>query len=232
MMKYASLFTLFLFATTAWAQTPQVELPDNLNQRNEDGEKVGTWVKYHAGGTLNFLTQFVDGERQGLRLVISEHGQVRAQEMYDADTLHGFQRYYDGQGRLERELNYNHGVKDGVETEYYVDRGRVRARTSWSNGEKDGVVEWYYPEGVVSAKYNYRQGSIEGLVEYFYLNGPRRSATYYENNQRHGEHKEFHENGQMKTLGTYYEGEQVGLWTFYNEDGTVQRTQQFREIEE
>lgn len=232
MMKYTSLFLLILMSSLSQAQLPNIELPDNLNQRNSDGEQVGTWVRYHGGGTLNFLTQFVDGEKQGLRLVISEHGQVRAQELYEGDTLHGYQRYYDAQGRLERELNYNHGVKDGVETEYYVDRGRVRARTSWSNGVKDGVVSWYYPEGVVSATYNYRQGNIDGLVEYFYLDGPRRSVTEYENNQRHGEHQEFYESGQRKVYGMYEEGEQVGLWTYYNEDGTVQRTQQFREIEE
>lgn len=232
MMRYLKTILLVLTASVAWGQLPEIELPENLNQRNEDGKETGTWVKFHGGGTVQFLTQYVDGLKHGLRLKVTEHGQIIAQELFERDSLHGFQRYYDAQGRLERELNYKHGVKHGVETEYYVDRGRVRARTEWVNGEKDGKVEWYYPEGVVSASYEYRQGKIDGIVEYFYLDGPRRSTTEYKDNQRHGEHQEFYESGQLKVFGQYHEGEQSGVWTYYNEDGTIERNHQYRELEE
>lgn len=230
MKKLVALFVLM--SSMVIAQPGTRPSYDNINQLNDDDEREGLWIDYHAGGTIHTLKQYVDGELNGLSIRMTEHGQLLSQEHYQNDVLHGPQRYYDNLGRLERELTYIEGVKDGIETEYYIPEGRVKSRTTWSMGERDGTVDWYYPEGVVSASYPYRQGKIEGKVEFYHLNGEIKILTDYVNNERHGDHEERYEDGSKKVVGAYDHGDQAGTWYYYDEEGNLERTREFRPIRE
>ncbi len=109
-------------------------------------DRVGTWTYYHNGsdkvmmteiyksgklngdqltyfdnGQLTEKTSFVEGKRQGKRIMYSEKGAVLKEFSYDNDQLHGLTKYYDtSSGKLIIEGNYKRDRKDGI-WKYYED---------------------------------------------------------------------------------------------------------------
>ncbi len=225
-MKIFVCILALVLGSPIFAQHDSLRLPEDLNQLDASGEKTGTWVEFHEDGVIALLVQFNNGLENGLKLQFDQGGGLIAQEMFNEGELHGMQHYYEF-GRLRRVVNYNHGVKDGMEYEYYDINRRLHSETSWVNGEKSGLAKWYFPEGNVSTTYEYRQGSIEGEVIYYFEDGTKRQSTLYKNNQRDGAHYEWHSNGEKKVIGEYRNGVQSGIWLHYDENGKLIRQTEY-----
>src|SRR5690606_13227980 len=227
MMRVFTVLVLALTCISLRAQ-PSIKLPEFVNQTDSREHKQGTWVEVHSNRSIKSIEHYKDGELHGMRIVMSDKGQILEQEMYRKGKREGLQRYYNSAGVLIREAIYVNGEKNGMEWEYYNTPGNHLKQTSlWKDDVKDGASKWYFPEGQISAVYHYDEGKIEGLVQYFYATGQLRSETMFLNSQKNGDYTEYHTNGQVKVKGRYENNKPVGLFEYFDEYGAPERTESY-----
>ncbi|RZT00358.1 toxin-antitoxin system YwqK family antitoxin [Aquimarina brevivitae] len=74
----------------------------------------GVQKTYFDNGQLTEETYYVDGKREGKRLIYSEEGKLMKQYTYKNDLLHGPTMYYDTEGELIIQGSYKKNKKDGI----------------------------------------------------------------------------------------------------------------------
>ncbi len=122
------------------------------------GRREGNWVEYHAGGLVKSITPYVNGRMEGLRVELSNTGQLEKRMAYHNDKLHGDYREFR-YSTLKEERSYENGKLEGT-TKIYYDDGKIMEEGAYKNGTRDGVSKWYDQQGNVTIEYEYKNGEL------------------------------------------------------------------------
>jgi antitoxin component YwqK of YwqJK toxin-antitoxin module len=121
----------------------------------------GAWMTYHTGtNKIETLTNYVNGRKNGIELVLNDRGQIEQSTEYKNDQLHGLSAKYRF-GRPTEETNYKNGKMDGPFS-IYNDRGNLQRRGNFKNGKQHGILQYFDEEGNVTLEYEYENGEKVG----------------------------------------------------------------------
>ena len=146
------------------------------------------------------------------------------------------------EGKIEWEVEYRKGVREGV-FKKYLKGGEMEEEGEYKAGEKVGRWETHakgeifvgtYKAGkkILKGKLN-KRGKEEGRwEEYDFRTGEKTKEIYwidgrkvlevgYKNNKRSGGYVTYYAKGEEKQVGRYEAGEKVGKWIEYDERGNI-----------
>lgn len=135
-----------------------------------DGKQIGTHKSWYENGQLRTITGYdslgnhnssdkvfyengalraENVYENGMRIRVNryyETGVLKSEELFSNDALQGACRYYFPDGKIQQEVNYVKGVKQGTALTYGED-GSVLKEINYVNDQWDGICTWYFPGG-------------------------------------------------------------------------------------
>ncbi|MFC1584009.1 toxin-antitoxin system YwqK family antitoxin [Fibrobacterota bacterium] len=207
-----------VFMEEEWIQGELGEIKTNIPKENLRTDKV----EYRKGVPAEKYTFYVDPEGRKIK-----HGEYK-------------EWYPDGQ--LERKLNFEIGLKHGVETHYHKN-GKKKRETGWrlnkhhgsdnswweTGGPRstdhyaEGILEGesihWYADGIKKSEVYYVKNEMEGKAQYWYENGGLKSRYHYKKGKMHGRIIQNYRNGSQKSVCEYMEGIRDGVCTYWHENG-------------
>ncbi len=162
-----------------------------------------------TGKAINCCT-VKDGN--GIMRFYDKEGKLLEEYEYNNTQKNGFAKYYKN-GKLDREGNYKDNEKEGVWKGYF-ESGVKYYEITYSNGKQNGAAAFYDSNGKISRKEKYIDGSREDIWTSYDENGNVQSEITYKNNRIDGACKYYFE-GSLSSSGKCINGTKVGTWTFY-----------------
>ncbi|MEZ4884485.1 MAG: toxin-antitoxin system YwqK family antitoxin [Chitinophagales bacterium] len=143
----------------------KVGAQENIEEEGDllNGQREGTWATYHKGvksHLLESVTNYRNGVKHGLFLVMDDRGNITEKGFYVNGNLEGRVFVYD-RGRISEETDYKNGQIDGERKRYYSNLQLQEAGT-FKNGKRDGYARWYDQDGNVTIEYQYKNGEKIG----------------------------------------------------------------------
>ena len=118
----------------------------------------GAWTNYHPNSRkINKVTNYINGQRNGLELTLNERGQVTEMKNYRNGELHGVVATYRN-GRPVTETTYAEGKVNGPFAVYNESNGKIQRSGTYKDGQFDGELYYYGPNEQVTLKYLYKDG--------------------------------------------------------------------------
>jgi hypothetical protein len=115
---------------------------DNGNYKTKqmwkDGKPSCTWYEWFEDGMLAHVQDFVNGMRQGPNRWWDNNFNLRLEESYDQDQLHGSRKVFDGIYRVEEQ--WEKGCLHGCC--YWFEAGKVRKREEYDRGKFVQYTVW------------------------------------------------------------------------------------------
>ena len=198
---------------------------DTLNRVDKFGKKYGSWEKYD-GKTLLWKGRFYNGEPIGEFTYYHLNKQIERKLYYYPNSpkvscvsyytngvkssegifinkeKDGKWLYFNVNGILVAEENYNKGKKQGRFKLFSGTDGVLLEEETWNNNVKEGEFNAYYITGALRIKMNYAKGKMDGGFENYYEDGSIWNKGQYKNDFRNG------------------------TWTAYNRDGKEVRVEE------
>ncbi len=213
--------------------------------------------KYHNDFLIDreFINQSDDnGLRQGLWKSFYSYKNIRKEENYKDNVLHGYYREYDERGRLLEAKFYDNGLviqreeAADIQVEIinqYDDNGKVIASGGFINDVAVGLHREYTADkSVIKIKEFNNSGQIiaDGISDdkgqkdeywkFYFSGGNIRSEGNFRDNKRIGLWKFYFPNKLLEQEGNYKNGLEDGLWTWYYPDGSLRREESYYRGEE
>ncbi len=209
-----------------------------LKHLNEDGEKDGLDIEWHANGQKDTELNYKDGKQHGLLTVWHENGQKRWEYNFVNGKKHGLVIGWHADGQKSVEGNWVHGQPHGYHVHWWDRSGFKSSEGNYEYGEKYGKWIDYNQHGRIHfSRVCYKDRRVVGKtievpkIEYYddTKTKPKfvtkvwdnRNLRYLKNfnanGEKHGLETEWHENGQKAIEANFVNGEKHGLMTeWYN----------------
>jgi len=206
-----------------------------------NGKKQGLSREFSKDSTLITVVQYKDnyvidrervnrvddqGNRQGIYREYYENGNIKKEENFLDNQLHGYYREFDGRGQLVMAMRYERGqIMEEIDEELkeildmkstYDQQGRLIFTGGYKEGVPVGIHRFYDTTGVVENAYLYNelgQKVSEGIID--------------EQGNRKGEWTDFYSTGELRAKGTYVDNERSGTWTYYYRKGGIEQSGKF-----
>lgn len=121
--------------------------------------KHGKEVLYYPNNAIAQNTFYVDGQKEGIVQIFTQKGVLIYEAIYLNDKLHGLCRMFDVRsGKLRSEMNFAHGVQDGVMNIYSTD-GKLWHQLYYKAGKKEGMAKEFDKNGKVILERFYKNGN-------------------------------------------------------------------------
>ena len=163
-------YTLIDFPGSSYKKAFLYDPNGNVIEEGEvlNGQKVGTWITYFNNGKLmaNTITNYVDGKKNGLYMLINDRNQMETIGYYNNDLQDGRWVSYK-YTRRTTDMTYKNGKLDGISRTFYDTGkdGQVQEEVEWKNGVQDGIYRYYQQDGTMIMDYLYKDGQkVEGAV--------------------------------------------------------------------
>ena len=199
---------------------------ERINRTDQQGRKQGTYREYY------------------------ENGQVKKEEHYLDNQLHGYFREYDGRGDLVMAMRYERGeimeefdedLREILDMKSTYDRqGRLVFTGAFKEGIPVGIHRFYDTIGVVENAHLYNelgqkigegvideQGRKIGSWKDYYPGGERRANGSYLNNLKSGPWTYYFIKGGIEQKGRFERGRFQGLWLWYYPNGNTWREESY-----
>ena len=118
---------------------------------------------------------------------------------YDSEGReHGWYRGWFENGSPSIEMQYNHGMKEGVRREWhYSQNGQLWKEDYYVNNLRNGVCRGWYENGQMEYESNYVDGKSNGVTKAWYSHGQLKSEIGYKDDVIHGIYKTWDEQGNL-----------------------------------
>ena len=156
----------------------------NLNQKDENGNRTGLWIKFYENKIPAYIIYFKAGKPIGEYLRYHENGARKARLFYNKDGYASAQ-LFDENKTLLASGTYAGINKDSIWKYYYSD-GKIAAQYSYKMGAKDGRSFIYYPNGQILEELDWKNNQKDGIWRQYYETGKKRMECRFENNLRNG----------------------------------------------
>lgn len=197
-------------------------------------------IFYDSTNAVKEIANYVLGKLDGPQLFLRQNGDTISFENYKViskkdqiqSILHGVQKLYFSNGKLESEVNYNLGELDGVYKKYNKE-GILIIDRNFKNGKENGRYISYNDDGKKMLEENWKEGVKNGAFVYYMPNDSIKSQENYVKGIPQGWFKENYENYQKKSEVLYEKGKIVSeqYWNEFGQDITKEKKEE-REAQE
>lgn len=122
--------------------------------------------KYYNKDYLEYDRNYLRDTLHGLSREFHSNGNIYQELEYHMGIPHGFQKTYDGQGRLIYKSTFDMAVKTGMWT--YYTNGQLASEAEFSNGVMNGDYKEYYEDGKPKLNGQYKKGEKSGWWTSYY----------------------------------------------------------------
>lgn len=129
-------------------------------------------------------------------------------EIKTGAPLNGMLKTYFPSGKVDAEINYANGVRDGKYRLYY-ESGALRSSGVYQNGKINGNLTSYYEDGTLQAETQVSDGLWDGTRRTYYHDGTLKSEEEFSQGLKNGEQKFYFEDGNPSMRVVYDMGNPV-----------------------
>ncbi|CAL2086613.1 tetratricopeptide repeat protein [Tenacibaculum sp. 190524A05c] len=202
--------------------------------RNEKLKKV---IKRKEKDIINFFGQSrekwssimskneidIKGETKEVSYVYNENNRVAAIGEIEEELKKGLWRFYDNNGLLVAEGEFDDkGGKKGSWT-WYFDFGKVKETASYKDGELEGENLMYHENGKLYIQARYSKGTLNGEYKYYNDKGALIQKKYFKENKLDGVYNAYFSVGEElpEFYVPYKDGVKDGEFLEYYANGDV-----------
>jgi antitoxin component YwqK of YwqJK toxin-antitoxin module len=192
-----------------------------MSQANfADGKMDGDWTIMDANDRKVMQVALKAGERSGVTTIWMPNGKVFRQMTYEHGVPVGdLLEVNPKNGELTKSATFENGRKITTKTEKFANGRQLRSETMYlaaKSVEKTPDDFWSTtPAKFVSDGKDLRHGTSKT----WYSNGQLEQEGAYDNDKKTGAFAYWHENGQIATTGAYRDDQPEGNWVWYYENG-------------
>ncbi|MBV1887866.1 MAG: toxin-antitoxin system YwqK family antitoxin [Urechidicola sp.] len=207
----AFLFCLFIFLGNLYAQ--------EINQTNENGERVGSWKKYYKNKRIRYEGQFENGKEVGVFKFYSAADSKFpiAIKNFDKDSEVVQVQFFTIKGFLESEGEMIAKDRIGLWVYFHKDGKNKMIEENYENGQLNGEYKIFYVNGKLTKLSHYKDGLLEGNSKKYSQEGVLVENVNYVKNVLNGPAAFYEINGNLKQKGVYEDDLKVGVWEFYTD---------------
>lgn len=198
-------------------------------QNENDSLNYQKKVLYNSG-KVNYLGQYIDGNKSGVWTWWYENGNKKDQCKYDDGSRIDTVFHWYESGRL-KQIQILPGEKipedkccdcNGTIIQYF-DNGEWNIKTYKNDSLNGPTVEHNIDSGgnVVIAVGQYRNDKETGFWQWFDKDSVLTQTAYYENGVTSGLHRTYHSNGTIASEGFLKNGQYHGLVIYYDNRGKI-----------
>lgn len=188
----------------------------------QNGQPVGSHIKYYPNGKESYKVRFRDGKMHGTEQFFADDGKLIGEGEYVLGVPKGTHWRNHPNGKSAYSAKYNSEGKLLEPIVKYNEAGQKIAEYYLVDDKYDGdCLEWY-DNGQLKTNHHYVNGKYDGEQTEFFSNGQIKVHSFYKDQQRDGTHEEWYENGKLCTRIQYSNGIKNGPAVRFFEDGTQQ----------
>ena len=197
---------------------------DTLNRVDKFGKKYGSWEKYDKG-TLLWKGRFYNGEPVGEFVYYHKNKQIERKLYYYPNSPKVSCVSYYTNGVKSSEGIFINKEKDGNWL-YYNVNGKLVAEENYEKGKKQGKFKLFSgQDGVLLEEETWNNNLKDGVFNAYYLNGSLRMKMHYVKGKMHGDFENYYADGAIWNKGQYKNDFRNGTWTNYNSEGKAARVE-------
>lgn len=134
---------------------------DTLNRYDANNLKTGKWIRHWIEtGKISSVEYYIAGKRNGLCIYYDLNGRMQNENEYQNDSLHGVFKFYSPTGQKEIS-EFKHGKQEGI-TSYYNYKGQLVEEYEYHNNMRNGFHRIYSESGRIIMESNYVDGRENG----------------------------------------------------------------------
>ena len=195
-------------------------------------------IFYDSTNAVKEIANYVLGKLDGPQLFLRPNGDTISFENYKViskkdqieSILHGVQKLYYSNSKLESEVNYNLGQLDGAYKKYNKEGILINDRI-FKNGKENGRCISYYDDGKKMLEENWKEGVKNGAFILYLPNDSIQFKESYKKGIPDGIFEEYYENRQIKSKIEYLKGK-ITKEEYWNQYGQVITDEKKKEREE
>jgi len=149
------------YANTSGYQLAKSYNPQNGSIMSEgpllNNMKEGAWLSYHTGrdtGKIKMVSNYHKDQKTGIEIEFATNGSLNKRVDYDGGVLDGIYAEYK-YNRPLKYAEYSMGELNGTYKTYYTN-GKIQQSTEYTKGKKNGKSEFYNEEGQIIMEYVYK----------------------------------------------------------------------------
>jgi len=206
---------LFFAVATVFAAYGQ---SDTMNRVDKFGKKFGSWEKYD-GKTLLWKGRFYNGEPVGEFVYYHKNKQIERKLNYFPNSPKVSCVSFHSNGVKSSEGIFINKQKDGKWL-YYNDNGHLIAEENYDKGKKHGKFKLFTgKEAVLLEEETWNNNLKDGAYRAYYITGALRIKMSYAKGKMHGDFENYYEDSTLWNKGQYKDNFRNGTWTCYNRAG-------------
>jgi len=179
------------------------------------GQKHGEQFTRYPSSAIKSIIEFRRGNEINRSVWFHEDGTYSRIKNFSKNLLVS-DRYFD-EGKP-------HG-----KTKFYYDNGKLDTEIDYTGGIKNGLSIAYSKSGKVIEEINFKDDSFHGTLTEFWPNGKKLHQTNFDMNTKHGKHESWYESGIKQSEMTYVDGIIDGKVKWYYRDGSLSQIGTFQD---
>lgn len=193
-----------------------------LKSNKDDNTEFGKWAVNIFDKQRERRTATLDDVTKEYNFQYYSDGRIYGYGTTEKDINVGFWKYFNANGTLLSEINFNkEGKKEGT-CKWYHQNGIISNIGEFKNGQVNGLMQYFSEKGILTETSNFKADSLEGTYTTYYQTGQKRKEGTYINNKKEGLETEFYKNGKIKHKETFKANKGEGEATNYYENGQLE----------
>jgi len=198
---------------------------DTMNRVDKFGKKYGSWEKYN-GQTMLWKGRFYNGEPTGEFLYFHPNKQIERKLYYYPNSPKVSCVSYYTNGVKNSEGIFINKEKDGKWL-YYNTNGSLVAEENYDKGKKQGKFKIFSgKDGVLLEEETWNSNVRDGEFNAYYITGTLRIKMSYVKGKMHGSFENYYEDGTIWNKGQYKDDFRNGTWISYNREGNENKVEE------
>ena len=198
---------------------------DTMNRVDKFGKKYGSWEKYD-GKNLLWKGRFYNGEPVGEFIYYHPNKQIERKLYYEPNSPKVSCVSYYSDGAKSSEGIFINKERDGKWL-YYNINGILIAEENYDKGKKQGKFKLFSgQDGVLLEEETWNNNVKDGEFNTYYITGSPRIRMSYVKGKMHGNFENYYEDGTIWKKGQYKDDFRNGTWVSYNREGNEAKTEE------
>lgn len=136
------------------------------------------------------------------------------------ETKVTIKKEYYPNGRLETEIPYKDGRRNGIAKEYYPN-GKLQWEATFVSDKINGSEKVYYESGKLQWETPFVDGKINGIAKVYYESGELKGEIHFKDSKKNGIEKAYYKNGKLQWETPFKDGKINGIQKVYYESGEL-----------
>ena len=136
------------------------------------------------------------------------------------ETKVAIKKEYYPNGRLETEIPYKDGRRNGIAKEYYPN-GKLQWEATFVSDKINGSEKVYYESGKLQWETPFVDGKINGIAKVYYESGELKGEIHFKDSKKNGIEKAYYKNGKLQWETPFKDDKINGIAKVYYESGEL-----------